>query len=78
MERFRASMLLSGVGDALGYRNGMFEFNESGPAIHEVNLFACLSEPFVFPDQTIASICRKCKGSEVLLKSTLMVSKPSR
>ncbi|RXN16028.1 ADP-ribosylarginine hydrolase-like protein [Labeo rohita] len=28
-------MLLSGVGDALGYRNQLWEFNQSGPAIHK-------------------------------------------
>ncbi|XP_058611856.1 ADP-ribosylhydrolase ARH1-like isoform X2 [Onychostoma macrolepis] len=28
-------MLLSGVGDALGYRNQLWEFNDSGPAIHQ-------------------------------------------
>uniref|UniRef100_A0A8C6UHT8 ADP-ribosylarginine hydrolase n=1 Tax=Neogobius melanostomus TaxID=47308 RepID=A0A8C6UHT8_9GOBI len=28
-------MLLSGVGDALGYRNQLWEYNESGPAIHQ-------------------------------------------
>ncbi|XP_076008469.1 ADP-ribosylhydrolase ARH1-like [Genypterus blacodes] len=28
-------MLLSGVGDALGYRNKLWEYNESGPAIHQ-------------------------------------------
>lgn len=30
-------MLLSGVGDALGYRNQLWEYNESGPAIHQVS-----------------------------------------
>lgn len=29
-------MLLSGVGDALGYRNQLWEYNESGPVIHQV------------------------------------------
>lgn len=29
-------MLLSGAGDALGYRNQLWEYNESGPAIHQV------------------------------------------
>lgn len=28
--------MLSGVGDALGYRNQLWEYNESGPAIHQV------------------------------------------
>lgn len=30
-------MLLSGVGDALGHRNQLWEYNESGPAIHQVS-----------------------------------------
>ncbi|XP_048035467.1 ADP-ribosylarginine hydrolase isoform X3 [Megalobrama amblycephala] len=28
-------MLLSGAGDALGYRNQLWEYNQSGPAIHQ-------------------------------------------
>lgn len=32
---YKAAMLLSGVGDALGYRNQLWEYNESGPAIHK-------------------------------------------
>ncbi|XP_056286566.1 ADP-ribosylarginine hydrolase isoform X2 [Pseudoliparis swirei] len=35
VEHYRAAMLLSGVGDALGYRNQLWEYNESGPAIHQ-------------------------------------------
>ncbi|MGH0130962.1 UNVERIFIED_CONTAM: hypothetical protein FKN15_056688 [Acipenser sinensis] len=27
-------MLLSGAGDALGYRNQLWEYNQSGPCIH--------------------------------------------
>ena len=38
MERFAASMILSGVGDALGYNNGQFEFEYSGAAIHSVSV----------------------------------------
>lgn len=30
-------MLLSGAGDALGYKNQLWEYNESGPAIHQVS-----------------------------------------
>jgi len=33
-ERYRASLVLAGVGDALGYNNGSWEFTFSGPAIH--------------------------------------------
>jgi len=33
-ERYEASMVLSGVGDAVGYRNGMWEFCGSGAEIH--------------------------------------------
>ena len=33
-ERYEASMVLSGVGDAIGYHNGMWEFSESGATIH--------------------------------------------
>ncbi|KAK2818837.1 hypothetical protein Q5P01_024398 [Channa striata] len=33
LEHYRAAMLLSGVGDAIGYRSGSWEFNQSGPAI---------------------------------------------
>lgn len=36
MEHYKAAMLLSGAGDALGCRNGLWEHNESGPAIHQV------------------------------------------
>ncbi|XP_031700058.1 protein ADP-ribosylarginine hydrolase-like protein 1 isoform X2 [Anarrhichthys ocellatus] len=35
VEHYKAAMLLSGVGDALGYRNQLWEYNESGPAIHQ-------------------------------------------
>ena len=37
LERYKAAMLLSGVGDALGYRNQLWEYNESGPAIHQAS-----------------------------------------
>jgi len=38
-ERYEATMLLSGVGDALGYNNGRWEFNYSGAAIlQELNI----------------------------------------
>ena len=33
--RFQACMVLAGVGDALGYGNGSWEFNPSGVTIHE-------------------------------------------
>jgi len=33
-ERYEASMVLSGVGDAIGYRNGDWEFCKSGATIH--------------------------------------------
>ena len=33
-DRFKACMLLSAVGDALGYKNGDWEFCPSGEAIH--------------------------------------------
>ena len=29
-DRYRAAMVLAGVGDAMGYRNGSWEFNMSG------------------------------------------------
>ena len=29
-ERYKAAMVLAGVGDAMGYRNGSWEFNMSG------------------------------------------------
>lgn len=32
---YKAGMLLSGVGDAIGYRNQLWEYNQSGPAIHQ-------------------------------------------
>ncbi|XP_064180692.1 ADP-ribosylarginine hydrolase [Anguilla rostrata] len=35
LQHYKAAMLLSGVGDALGYRNQLWEYNESGPAIHK-------------------------------------------
>lgn len=38
LEHYKAGMLLSGVGDALGYRNQLWEYNESGLAIHQVRL----------------------------------------
>lgn len=30
-------MLLSGAGDAVGYRKSLWEYNKSGPAIHQVS-----------------------------------------
>lgn len=35
VERYKASMVLSGVGDALGYNRGEWEFNHSGREIYE-------------------------------------------
>ncbi|XP_016113724.1 ADP-ribosylarginine hydrolase [Sinocyclocheilus grahami] len=35
VDHYTAGMLLSGVGDALGYRNQLWEYNQSGPAIHQ-------------------------------------------
>jgi len=34
VERYRATMVLAGVGDAMGYRNGAWEFTFDGEAIH--------------------------------------------
>lgn len=35
LNNFKASMVLAGVGDALGYKNGSYEFCRSGTAINE-------------------------------------------
>ena len=34
-ERYVASMILAGVGDAMGFRNGGWEFKFDGEAIHK-------------------------------------------
>ena len=34
-QKYIASMIISGVGDAMGYRNGLWEFTDSGPTIHK-------------------------------------------
>ena len=34
-ERYVASMVLSGVGDAMGYKCGEWEFENDGKSIHE-------------------------------------------
>jgi len=36
VEHDKAAMLPSGIGDASGYRNQLWEYNESGPAFHQV------------------------------------------
>ena len=33
-KRYEAAMILSGVGDAMGFKNGNWEFCHSGTAIH--------------------------------------------
>ena len=33
LERYRACMVLSGVLDAIGFKNGKWEFNKDGPSI---------------------------------------------
>lgn len=35
LEKFTACMVLHGVGDAMGYKNGSWEFNYSGSDIHK-------------------------------------------
>lgn len=33
--RYVGAMVLAGVGDSLGYKHGEWEFNFSGPSIHQ-------------------------------------------
>jgi ADP-ribosylarginine hydrolase len=35
INQFKATMVLAAVGDAMGYRRGMWEFNKKGVKIHE-------------------------------------------
>ncbi|TRY58254.1 hypothetical protein DNTS_028672 [Danionella cerebrum] len=35
VEHYKMGMVLSGAGDALGYRNQLWEYNQSGPSIHQ-------------------------------------------
>ncbi|XP_056324899.1 ADP-ribosylarginine hydrolase [Danio aesculapii] len=35
VDHYTTGMLLSAAGDALGYRNQLWEYNQSGPAIHQ-------------------------------------------
>jgi hypothetical protein len=44
-ERYRASMVLAGVGDAMGYRNGVWEFTFDGTPPPPTS---CVPRVFVF------------------------------
>ena len=58
--RFQASMVLAGVGDAIGYKNGEWEFCRSGERIHnELSMYggieklAVNSKAFMVSDDTV-------------------------
>lgn len=46
LARYKASMVLSGVGDAIGYANGHWEFEYNGEVIHKElrSKYGCISK----------------------------------
>jgi len=54
--RFEASMVLAGVGDAIGYKNGAWEFCRSGERIHEqLDLLGGLEKITITPQKWMVS-----------------------
>lgn len=50
-------MVLSGAGDALGYRNQLWEYNESGPAIHQVRKLNPVSSGADLKAEKLHDVC---------------------
>uniref|UniRef100_A0A8C6UM66 ADP-ribosylarginine hydrolase n=1 Tax=Neogobius melanostomus TaxID=47308 RepID=A0A8C6UM66_9GOBI len=71
MENYKAAMLLSGVGDALGYKHGDWEFNFSGPDIHKVS--ATLPDWPLSDDTILHLATAEAYKVEALLKAIRLI-----
>ena len=74
---FIASMVLGGVGDAMGYKNGRWEFNTDGTAIHKQaqNLGGVANlelKDWIVSDDTVMAIAT----AETLIEAAKKIENP--